>query len=167
MQYLKIIERSTIYDVSPFPRYIEADGEKTIYVSQKKLAWGAYDEDGRTIMVGSHFLASENVSCGGLWYSNWLIPGHQKTGYRMCFHCISQKGKRGKWWDLMPYCMHFFRGYALHGSYEFLDIGQAMAVSECLLKMRDGSMKNLLILPGGGQKGTRVILDSPDDPDDK
>lgn len=31
----KNIERLTIYDVSPFPRYIEPSGEKTIYVSQK------------------------------------------------------------------------------------------------------------------------------------
>ncbi len=29
------IDRLTIYDVSPFPRYIEPDGEKTIYISQK------------------------------------------------------------------------------------------------------------------------------------
>ena len=34
----KNIERLTIYDVSPFPRYIEPNGEKTIYVSQKELA---------------------------------------------------------------------------------------------------------------------------------
>src|SRR5690349_13199701 len=33
----KNIDRLTIYDVSPFPRYIESEGEKTIYVSQKKL----------------------------------------------------------------------------------------------------------------------------------
>ncbi|MDI1351260.1 MAG: L,D-transpeptidase, partial [bacterium] len=48
----KSIERLTIYDVSPFPRYIESDGEKTIYVSQKKLAWGAYDSDGELLWWG-------------------------------------------------------------------------------------------------------------------
>lgn len=31
----KNIDRLTIYDVSPFPRYIESTGEKAIYVSQK------------------------------------------------------------------------------------------------------------------------------------
>lgn len=31
----KNIERLTIYDVAPFPRYIEPTGEKAIYVSQK------------------------------------------------------------------------------------------------------------------------------------
>ena len=37
----KNLDRITIYDVSPFPRYIEADGEKTIYVSQKKISLGS------------------------------------------------------------------------------------------------------------------------------
>jgi hypothetical protein len=32
----KNIEYLTIYDVSPFPRYIEINNEKAIYVSQKK-----------------------------------------------------------------------------------------------------------------------------------
>ncbi|EHL29150.1 hypothetical protein LDG_8869 [Legionella drancourtii LLAP12] len=36
----KNIDRLTIYDVSPFPRYIESTGEKTIYVSQKKISLG-------------------------------------------------------------------------------------------------------------------------------
>lgn len=31
----KNIDRLTIYDVSPFPRYIDSQGEKAIYVSQK------------------------------------------------------------------------------------------------------------------------------------
>ena len=34
----KNIDRLSIYDVSPFPRYIEPTGEKTIFVSQKQLA---------------------------------------------------------------------------------------------------------------------------------
>lgn len=33
----KNIDRLTIYDVSPFPRYINANGKKSIYVSQKNL----------------------------------------------------------------------------------------------------------------------------------
>src|SRR5262245_39016648 len=42
----------TIYDVAPFPRYIESTGEKTIYVDQEKLAWGAYDVNGELIWWG-------------------------------------------------------------------------------------------------------------------
>ncbi len=48
----KNIDRLTIYDVSPFPRYIESEGEKTIFVSQKQLAWGANDENGELIWWG-------------------------------------------------------------------------------------------------------------------
>ena len=46
------LEHITMYDVSPFPRYITAPGEKTIYVSQKLLAWGAYDAQGELIWWG-------------------------------------------------------------------------------------------------------------------
>ena len=49
----KNLERLSIYDVSPFPRYIEPDGEKTIFVSQKQLAWGAYDEQGELVWSNS------------------------------------------------------------------------------------------------------------------
>ena len=42
-----------------------------------------------------------------------------KTRYRMCFHRISSRRTNGESGGaLMPYCMHFFRGYALHGSYD-------------------------------------------------
>ncbi|MBI2786082.1 MAG: L,D-transpeptidase, partial [Legionella longbeachae] len=59
----KNIDRLTIYDVSPFPRYIDPNGEKTIYVSQKKLAWGAYDQDGELLWWGP--ISSGISKCSG------------------------------------------------------------------------------------------------------
>jgi hypothetical protein len=35
----KQLERVSIYDISPFPKAIEGDGEKAIYISQKDLAF--------------------------------------------------------------------------------------------------------------------------------
>lgn len=61
----KNLDRLTIYDVSPFPRYIESDGEKTIYVSQQKLAWGAYDEQGELFMWGP--ISSGIGRCPGVY----------------------------------------------------------------------------------------------------
>src|SRR3990167_9719688 len=61
----KNLDQLTIYDVSPFPRYIEPDGEKTIYVSQKKLAWAAYDEAGELIWWGP--ISSGQGNCTGVY----------------------------------------------------------------------------------------------------
>src|SRR4051812_36575722 len=38
----KNLNRISLYDISPFPRHISSD-EKAIYISQRKLAWAAYD----------------------------------------------------------------------------------------------------------------------------
>lgn len=159
----KNIERLTIYDVSPFPRYIESTGEKTIYISQKKLAWAAYDQDGELLWWGP-------VSSG---IGKCNMPGgcSTPTGYfrivrKQDIDCISTVFPRRAYGEsggaLMPYCMHFFRGYALHGSY---DVPGYRASHGCVrMFIEDARWLNeeFVDIPGGGMKGTRVILDDPD-----
>lgn len=159
----KNLDRLSIYDVSPFPRYIESKGEKTILVSQKQLAWGAYDEQGQLvwwgpISSGSGHCISPDGTC--------LTPsGTFRVIRKQDIDCISTifpmraDGNNGG--AIMPYCMHFLRGYALHGS----DTLPGYRASHGCIRMfiEDARWLNeeFITLPGvGGLKGTRVVVDS-------
>lgn len=160
----KNIERLTIYDVAPFPRYIETDGEKTIYVSQNQLAWGAYDEAGELVWWGP--LSSGSGTCSESEGFCKTPPGSFRVIRKQDIECISTafprraNGNHGG--AEMPYCMHFFRGYALHGS----DTVPGYRASHGCVRMfiEDARWLNeeFIDLPGGGGKGTRVIVDSVD-----
>jgi len=165
----KNIDRLTIYDVSPFPRYIESNGEKTIYVSQKKLAWGAYDEHGELLWWGP--VSSGLGKCTGVLGGCTTPTGSFRIIRKQDIDCVStvfprrSNGNGGG--AVMPYCMHFFRGYALHGSY---DVPGYRASHGCIrMFIEDARWLNeeFVDLPGGGMKGTRVIVDAPDDPKDE
>lgn len=160
----KNIERLTIYDVSPFPRYIEPTGEKTIYVSQKKLAWGAYDEDGELLWWGP---ASTGIGKCNVRGGCATPTGEFRIIRKQDIDCVSTVFPRRAYGEsggaLMPYCMHFFRGYALHGSY---DVPGYRASHGCVrLFIEDARWLNeeFVDVPGEGVKGTLVILDAPDD----
>jgi hypothetical protein len=160
----KHIERLSIYDVAPFPRYVEATGEKTIYVSQKQLAWAAYNEDGELLWWGP--ISSGIGQCkvaGGC-----ATPtGSFRIIRKQDIDCISTvfprraNGESGG--AVMPYCMHFFRGYALHGSYELPGYRASHGCVRLFIEDARWLNEEFVDLPGGGMKGTRVILDSADD----
>lgn len=161
----KNIERLTIYDVSPFPRYIESDGEKTIYVNQKLLAWGAYDEHGELIWWGP--LSSGSGNCSRIEGNCKTPPGSFRVIRKQDIDCISttfpirSDGNNGG--AEMPYCMHFFRGYALHGS----DTVPGYRASHGCVRMfiEDARWLNeeFIELPGYDVKGTRVVITGTDD----
>lgn len=157
----KNLSRLTIYDVSPFPRYIEPTGEKTIFVSQKQLAWGAYDEQGELIWWGPISSGSGHCNMEG----NCITPsGDFRIIRKQDIDCISTvfpiraNGMSGG--AIMPYCMHFLRGYALHGS----DILPGYRASHGCVRMliEDARWLNeeFITLPGGDSKGTRVVVES-------
>ena len=159
----KNIERLTIYDVSPFPRYIEPSGEKTIYVSQKKLAWGAYDEDGELLWWGP--ISSGVGKCKVIGGCS-TPTGSFRIIRKQDIDCVSTvfprraNGEHGG--ALMPYCMHFFRGYALHGSYEVPGYRASHGCVRMFIEDARWLNEEFIDLPGGGMRGTRVILDAPD-----
>ncbi|WP_133127325.1 L,D-transpeptidase [Legionella nagasakiensis] len=158
----KNIERLTIYDVSPFPRYIESDGEKTIYVSQKQLAWGAYDEAGELVWWGP--ISSGTGHCSPRDNYCQTPPGSFRIIRKQDIDCIStafpRRADGNNGGAEMPYCMHFFRGFALHGS----DTVPGYRASHGCVRMfiEDARWLNeeFIDLPGYGVKGTRVIIDS-------
>jgi hypothetical protein len=157
----KNIDRLTIYDVAPFPRYIEPNGEKTIYVSQAKLAWGAYDAQGELLWWGP--LSSGSGHCKGLEGTCTTPSGLFRVIRKQDIDCIStafpmrNDGESGG--AEMPYCMHFLRGYALHGS----DVVPGYRASHGCVRIfiEDARWLNeeFVTLPGVGTRGTRVVVD--------
>lgn len=157
----KNLDYLTIYDVSPFPRYIEAEGEKTIFVSQKKLAWGAYNEEGELLWWGP--ISSGKDGCIKQKGGCSTPAGSYRIIRKQDSSCISSayprraNGQNGG--AEMPFCMHFFRGYALHGS---ATVPGFRASHGCVrLFTEDARWLNeeFIDLPGNGSKGTRVIID--------
>ena len=159
----KNIDRLTIYDVSPFPRYVEPSEEKTIYISQTKLAWGAYDQHGELIWWGP--ISSGMEHCAGVIGGCNTPTGEFRLIRKQDIDCISTAFPRRRDGDhggaQMPYCMHFFRGYALHGS---SDVPGYRASHGCVrLFTEDARWLNeeFVDTPGDGMPGTRVIIGAP------
>jgi len=158
----KNISRITIYDVSPFPRYIEPSGEKTIYVNQKLLAWGAYDDQGELVWWGP--ISSGSGHCKGIDGSCITPSGDFRVIRKQDIDCISTvfpvraDGMSGG--AIMPYCMHFLRGFALHGSDSVPGYRASHGCVRMFIEDARWLNEEFITLPGGDSKGTRVIIDA-------
>lgn len=159
------IDRITIYDVSPFPRYIESDGEKTIFVNQKELAWGAYDEKGELVWWGP--ISSGTGNCPEELGGCKTPAGAFRVIRKQDIDCISTafpiraNGLSGG--AVMPFCMHFLRGYALHGSYLVPGYRDSHGCVRMFIEDAQWLNEEFIDLPGGeGAKGTRVVIDGLD-----
>lgn len=155
------LETLSIYDVAPFPRYINPTGEKGIYVDLANLAWGAYNEQGELVWWGPVSGGSGICPRG---QGDCLTPvGSFRVIRKNDENCVSTvfpmraNGESGG--AIMPYCMHFWRGIALHGSE---DVPGYAASHGCVrLFIQDARWLNeeFVDLPGaGGKIGTRVII---------
>ena len=160
----KNIDRLTIYDVSPFPRYIESGGEKTIYVSQKKLAWAAYDQDGELLWWGP--ISSGIEKCPGVIGGCSTPTGSFRIIRKQDVECVStvfpRRSNGNDGGALMPYCMHFYMGYALHGSYDVPGYSASHGCVRMFIEDARWLNEEFIDLPGEGMKGTRVVIDPPD-----
>lgn len=160
----KNLDRLTIYDVSPFPRYIDATGEKTIYVSQKQLAWGAYDANGELLWWGP--LSSGSGHCKGIDGTCTTPSGTFRVIRKQDIDCISTTfpirpyGESGG--AEMPYCMHFFRGYALHGSDTVPGYRASHGCVRLFIEDARWLNEEFIELPDSEGQGTRVIVESSD-----
>ncbi len=158
----KNIDRLTIYDVSPFPRYIDPTGEKTIFVNQKQLAWGAYDEKGELLWWGP--LSSGSGHCKGLDGTCITPSGSFRIFRKQDIDCVSttfpmrMDGENGG--AEMPYCMHFYRGYAIHGSDTVPGYRASHGCVRIFIEDARWLNEEFIDLPGEDVKGTRVIIDA-------
>jgi hypothetical protein len=101
-------------DYSPFPLQIESTGSKLIKVSLKDLAFGAYSAEGALQYWGP--ISSGKGYCPDVGRRCSTPPGHYSIQSKQGPGCVSTKFPVGRGGAPMPYCMFFYRGYALHGS---------------------------------------------------
>jgi len=99
---------------SRLPDRLDTAGNKVIYVDPNAHAWGAYDADGNLVKSGL-------ATAGGDWCDDIDKPCRTDAGkFRIQSlggpECISKKYPVPNGGGLMPYCMFFNNGQALHGS---------------------------------------------------
>jgi len=112
----KNLDSKDIWDVSPFASKISSTGHKTIVISQKKLAFAAYNSNGHIVHWGP-------VSTGRNYCKDVGRGCTSPRGTFAMYHkkgagCVSSKYpiNRSKPRAPMPHCMFFHGGYAMHGS---------------------------------------------------
>lgn len=103
------------FDLSPFPLQIKPPQGRLLVVDLSKLAFGAYNSNGELvhwgpISAGKDFCSDINEPCP-------TPVGTFRITRKSGGDCIStQFPIETKGGAPMPYCMHFYKGIALHGS---------------------------------------------------
>lgn len=143
-----------LLDVSPMPGRIEPRGRNVLFVDLGAHAFGAYDEYGDLVHWGP-------VSGGKGWCPDTgtrcrTPPGHFYVYTKKNENCVSSKFPIGEGGAPMPYCMFFYRGYALHGSY----LPGYHASHGCIrLFTEDAEWLNTEFV-NMGKRGTSVIVEA-------
>ena len=106
--------QKTMLDFSPFPLQIKSENNKQVIVDQDKLAWAAYDADGKLIKWGP--ISSGRDKCSDSNNSCRTLTGIFYFFSKENEKCRSGVFPIGKGGAKMPYCMYFHKGFALHGS---------------------------------------------------
>jgi len=111
----KDLNSISVRDLSPFPLVIEDPLKDSIIVVDKSLqAFAAYNEEGHLVYWGP-------ATVGRNWCPDTARNCPTPTGnYRLYRkkgeECISNTYPVGEGGTPMPYCMFFFKGYAIHGA---------------------------------------------------
>lgn len=102
-----------------FPSSRPTTGHKVFIFDPKVAAWAAYDEQGKRVQTGR---ASGGQSyCADVKRACRTVQGQFRIYAKQGAHCISKKFPIGKGGAVMPYCMYFHGGFAIHGSYDVPD----------------------------------------------
>ena len=102
-------------DISPFPLKMEATGKKLVVVNLGLQAFAAYDKEGNLVHWGP-------ISGGRDWCDDVNRPCRTATGSHRIIRkqgagCESSKYPiETNGGAPMPWCMHYYRGFALHGA---------------------------------------------------
>jgi lipoprotein-anchoring transpeptidase ErfK/SrfK len=134
--------------------HMNTDGKKMVYVDPNVHAWGAYAADGQLIRAGI-------ATAGGRVCPPDADEADCRTG-RGTYHitglggsgCYSKTYPRPDGGGLMPYCMYFNNGQALHGSPD--DIVVEDNVSHGCVRMRIPDAEWLH--NNFAQVGTKVVV---------
>lgn len=98
----------------PVAEQIAAPGRKTIKINLSQLTWAAYTPDGALVKSGP--VSGGRDYCPDIKRGCRTPTGTYTVYRKQGPECKSSKFPVGKGGAKMPYCMHFNKGYAMHGS---------------------------------------------------
>lgn len=102
-------------DMSPFPRQIPAPGKRSIVVRLGLHAFAAYNAQGRLVHWGP--VSGGKGFCEDVGRACKTATGSHSIYRKQGQDCISSKFPiETNGGAPMPYCMHYFNGFAMHGS---------------------------------------------------
>lgn len=139
---------------SRMPQQIDTGGKKTIVVNPQQHVWGAYNADGT--------LARAGIATSG---GRVCPPDDDEADCRTgtgTFHiyslggeeCYSKRYPKPDGGGLMPFCMYFNKGQALHGSPDSVVIEDNVSHGCVRMRIPDAEwMRNNF-----AQLGTKVIV---------
>lgn len=156
----KELDKMTLMDMAPFAAHIKSPGEKIIEINPKTMAFAAYDKDGSLLKWGP--VSTGVAFCpdvkGGCATPTGVFRVIRKQGEDCVSSLFPQRldGENGG--AAMPYCIHFYKGYALHGSDELT--GRASSHGCVNLFKSDAQWLNeeFADSPQKGRKGTLVVI---------
>lgn len=97
-----------------FPSYRDTHGKRVFVFDPRHHAWAVYDENGKRIRQGRASGGSEY--CPDLRRACKTPAGTYRIYSKKGVDCVSSKFPlKTRGGALMPYCMHFHGGYAIHG----------------------------------------------------
>ncbi|MDF1757307.1 MAG: L,D-transpeptidase [Legionellaceae bacterium] len=151
------LETATIVDLAPFSRYI-SEHEKQVIIDQDKLAWVAYDENGKLVKWGP--ISSGRNRCPDSPRSCLTLTGIYRVFSKENAKCKSDIFPVGRGGAPMPYCMFFHKGFAMHGSN---DVPGHRASHGCVrMFTRDAEWLNLEFVETANERnnyvGTKIIV---------
>ena len=110
----KNLRRVDLMDITPLPMRVRTNGQKLILIDLKKHAFAAYNAHGYQVHWGP--VSGGKGWCPDVGRTCRTIIGKFKMVRKQGQGCISSKFPLPNGGAKMPYCMHFYKGYAMHGS---------------------------------------------------
>lgn len=150
------IEYTDLMDISPFPHYIDAPEKKLLVVDPGVLAWAAYGHDGNLIHWGP--ISGGKNYCSDVGRRCRTVTGKFNMFRKLGSKCESRKFPLGKGGAPMPYCMFFYRGFAMHASTSVPGYHDSHGCIRLFYEDAQWINKEFMDLPKYRKKGTTVII---------
>lgn len=147
-------------DVAPFATNIPAEGEKMIKVDKALSAFAAYDADGHLLKWGP--ISAGTLQCLDVREGCTTPVGRFRVIRKEGEDCVSKSwpyrinGSRGG--GEMPWCMYFYKGFALHGSSELPGYEASAGCLRLFTEDAQWLNEHFVDLPGHHGKGTLVVI---------
>lgn len=154
------LSKISLLDVSPFPRNIQSRGEKSLVIDRAQLAFAAYDEDGHLVKWGPASVGTSH--CPDIAGGCITPAGEFRVLRKQGVNCVSSvfprrlNGVNGG--AAMPYCIHFYRGYALHSGDELTGLASTHGCVNLFLDDAQWLNQQFVNIPGQGRKGTLIVI---------